>query len=99
MSLTDNEWWIQQLQGTSPIAQKAWEAYKRQADKKCAKSKEFKVGDRVYLSTKYIQSTQPFKKLGPKYTGPFSISKIINPVTVQSELPKKPEETPPCLSL
>lgn len=63
------------------------ESYKKQANKKRSKPKEFKVGDTVYLS-KYLQSRQSSKKLDPKYIGPFPISKIINPVTVQLELPK-----------
>lgn len=42
----------------------------------------------VTKSTKYLQSRQSLKKRGPKYIGPFSIIKIINPVTVQLDLPK-----------
>lgn len=52
------------------------------------KPKGFKVGDGVYLSTKYLQSTQQLKKLDPKYVGPFPIVIVINSVSVQLELPK-----------
>lgn len=50
--------WVAQLQSTWPIDFKAldckaWETYKKQTDKKCTKSKDSKVGDKVYLSAKY----------------------------------------------
>lgn len=39
--------------------QKARAAFKAQADKKRTEPKLFKVGDRVYLSTRFLQSLQP----------------------------------------
>lgn len=90
--------WIQ-LQNTWPVARRtleaAQEAFKWQANKMCAKQKEFKVGNWVYLSTKYIQSTQQSRNLGPKHMGSFSISKIINLVTVHLELPKNQKRIHP----
>lgn len=66
--------WIQQLQNSWPVAHRTLEAvqeaFKWQAKKMCAKQKEFKVGNRVYRSTKYIQSTQQSRNLGPKHMGP-----------------------------
>ncbi|XP_039212212.1 uncharacterized protein LOC120313890 [Crotalus tigris] len=66
---------------------KAEAAAKVQADKKRAEHKPFKVGDWVYLATKYLRLQVPCKKLGPKYVGPFQILKVVNPVTVQLRLP------------
>lgn len=39
----------------------AREACKRQADGKRVPQKEFRIGDKVYLSTKFLQSRQPCK--------------------------------------
>lgn len=81
--------WVVQLQNTWPIVlEKVQESYKKQDDKRCSKPKEFKIGDKGYLFTKYLQYRQSSKKLGLKYTGPFPVRKIINPVTIQLELPK-----------
>lgn len=67
--------------------QKAADEYKQQADKKRADPKPFQVGDRVYLSTKYLKLRTPSRKLGPKYVGPFTVTKVINPVPVALKLP------------
>lgn len=64
------------------------EAYKKQADKKHEEPKPFKIGDRVYLSTYFLQRLQPSKKLGHKFVGPFPTKCIINAVTVELDLPK-----------
>lgn len=66
---------------------KAAMQYKHDADKRRAAPPLFQVGDRVYLSTKYIKSKTPSRKLGPQYLGPFTISRVINPVTVALKLP------------
>lgn len=88
-TLTD---WIRTLQNTWPMVHKVleepWDAYKIQADKRRAPQKEFKVGDKVYLSTKFMQSRQPCKKLGPKYVGPLPITRVLNSVTVELKLTK-----------
>lgn len=67
-SLTE---WINVSQNTWPMVHRALddarEVFKRQADRKRVPQKEFRIGDRVYLSTKFLQSRQPCKKLNPKY--------------------------------
>lgn len=66
----------------------AREAYKKYVNKKKrAPQKDFKVVDKVYLSTKFLQSRQPCKKLGQKYIGSFPIIRVMNPVTVELKLP------------
>lgn len=63
----------------------AREAYKKQADKKHIKPKDFNVDDCIYLFTWNLQFWQPSKKLGPKYVGPFPIKRIMK---VELDLPK-----------
>ncbi|XP_013917631.1 PREDICTED: uncharacterized protein LOC106545554 [Thamnophis sirtalis] len=61
--------WHDQLHQFWPPTHKALEAahrvHKKQADQKRMKPKEYKVGDRVLSSTKFLQTTQKLKKLGP----------------------------------
>ena len=45
------------------------------------------IGDLVYLDARNITSLRPSKKLDYKKLGPFKVSKIINPVTFQLDLP------------
>lgn len=68
---------------------KTTKEYKQQADKRRTPGPTFKTGVRVYLSTKFIRLGLPSRKLGPKYIGPFPIRKIINPITVELELPAR----------
>ena len=48
----------------------------------------FQVGDLVWLSSKNISTTRPSKKLDYKRLGPFKITKQINPVAFELELPE-----------
>lgn len=65
-----------------------------QANKKRVEHKPFKIRDWVYLSTCFLQSLQPSKKLGPKFIGSFPITHIINPATVELLLPKSLQDHP-----
>uniref|UniRef100_A0A2D4MW34 Tf2-1-like SH3-like domain-containing protein n=1 Tax=Micrurus spixii TaxID=129469 RepID=A0A2D4MW34_9SAUR len=100
-TITSLKEWIHQLQNTWPVVRKALSdaraAFKAQADKKRTQPRPFKVGDRVYLSTKFLQYLQPSKKLGPKIIGPFSVTQIINPVTVELLLQKNIRQVHPYL--
>ena len=49
----------------------------------------FEVGDMVMLSTKYLKSIQPKKKLNKSYEGPHKVVKVINQNAYQLELPPK----------
>jgi hypothetical protein len=48
----------------------------------------FKVGDKVWLSTRNIRTTRPCKKLEYKRAGPYTVSKIINQKSYKLDLPK-----------
>ncbi|KAK9395409.1 hypothetical protein NXF25_018770 [Crotalus adamanteus] len=90
-SLHTPQTWISQITGlwgrVKEAQVKAEEAVKAQADKKRAEHKPFRVGDWMYFSTKYLRLKIPCKKLGPKYVGPFQVTKVINPVTIRLQLP------------
>ena len=47
----------------------------------------FKVGDKVWLSTRNLQTRRPSKKLDYKRIGPYTISKQINAVAFELSLP------------
>ena len=49
---------------------------------------ELQVGDRVYLKTDHLPRAQGLSsKLLPKWTGPYKVLKLINPVAVELDLP------------
>lgn len=54
------------------------ETQKRQADQKREPQKEFRIGDGVYLSIKFLELGQLCKKLGPEYISSFLIIQIVN---------------------
>ena len=39
----------------------------------CSSAFDFKVDDKVFVKTKFFQTTQPSKKLSKKYLGPYKI--------------------------
>ena len=66
--------------------QRAQQQQSQQANRK-RRDDEFKVGEQVYLSTDKLNITSGVSKLNPKFIGPFTITKVINPVAVQLQLP------------
>ncbi|SMR53220.1 unnamed protein product [Zymoseptoria tritici ST99CH_1E4] len=51
-------------------------------------AKTYKVGDCVYLSTRYLKSIRPSEKLDHKYVGPYRIQRVVNDVAYTLELPE-----------
>lgn len=48
---------------------------------------DFKMGDKVWLSTANIKLTRPMRKLSERFIGPFEIIEIISPNAVKLKLP------------
>jgi hypothetical protein len=70
----------QQVQEAMLIAQQQW-AYSKYL------GRTFKIGDKVWLEGHNLQTEQPTVKLAPKHHGPFSIKKVLSPITYQLTLP------------
>ncbi len=67
--------------------QRARRRCKMTADLRRSDSPPYQTGQKVWLSTRDIRLRLPCKKLAPRYVGPFTIQKQINPVTFQVKLP------------
>uniref|UniRef100_A0A8C1CJZ3 Chromo domain-containing protein n=1 Tax=Cyprinus carpio carpio TaxID=630221 RepID=A0A8C1CJZ3_CYPCA len=63
------------------------ERTKAKADRHRSKPPVYVVGQKVWLSTNNIPLRSVSNKLAPKFIGPFTITKIISPVTVRLKLP------------
>jgi len=70
------------------LRQNLLEAQTRQSKYAGRKEMIFKVGDKVWLSTRNIHTTRPCKKLDYKRAGPYTGSKMINRNAYKSDLPK-----------
>ena len=49
----------------------------------------FKKGDKVLLESTNLKLSYPYRKLAPKWEGPFTITEVLGPVTFKLGLPKK----------
>ncbi len=68
--------------------EKAQQRQKRYVDEH-RREVTFTVGDRVLLSTKNLPMRQGYsKKLLPRFIGPFTVTRVINDVSVQLDLPQ-----------
>ncbi|XP_068089245.1 E3 ubiquitin-protein ligase RNF213-like [Hyperolius riggenbachi] len=85
------EHWSETLKGiwmkVKQNLKKAFLTQKRQADKRQSVEWRFTPGDLVWISTRHLSLRQPSVKLGPKFIGPYPISKRINEVTYMVSLP------------
>ena len=61
---------------------------KTQADKHCTEAPDYKVGDKVWLSTTNLHLTCASKKLSERWVGPYVITKLIGNNAVELKLPQ-----------
>jgi hypothetical protein len=66
---------------------KAREDMRRYADFHRGQAPEYKVGDKVWLSTKNLNIDRPTRKLAERQIGPYEITKIISSNAVKLKLP------------
>ena len=69
---------------------KAQEEMKRQADRNRKEAEEYRVGDKVLISTKDFSielMKRVMKKLMEKFIGPYVVKKIVSENAVELELP------------
>ena len=59
----------------------------RYADFSRGDAPEYKIGDKVWLSTKNLNINRPTRKLAERQLGPFTIVKIISPNAMKLKLP------------
>ena len=56
---------------------------------KAGKPVTFQKGDKVLLESTNLKLSYPYRKLAPKWEGPFTIEEALGPVTFKLKLPKK----------
>ena len=61
---------------------------KTQADKHCTEAPNYKVGDKVWLSTTNLHLTHTSKKLSEHWVGSYVITKLVGNNTVELKLPR-----------
>jgi hypothetical protein len=79
---------LEGLEDTHQVLRKnILEAQKRQSKYAGGKEITFKVGDKVWLSTKHLWTTRPVKNLDYKRTGLYMVNRFINKNAYKLDLP------------
>uniref|UniRef100_A0A8C6PAB7 Gypsy retrotransposon integrase-like protein 1 n=3 Tax=Nothobranchius TaxID=28779 RepID=A0A8C6PAB7_NOTFU len=58
------------------------------ANRRRSAAPDYKVGDKVWLASTDVPLKGGLRKLLPRYIGPYSVSRVINPVAVRLDLPR-----------
>uniref|UniRef100_A0A8C5Q0K8 Gypsy retrotransposon integrase-like protein 1 n=1 Tax=Leptobrachium leishanense TaxID=445787 RepID=A0A8C5Q0K8_9ANUR len=89
-SVTD---WLQSLERCRFVARDsllaAQATYKAYADRHHSASPVYHVGQRVWLSTRFLHLSCPTRKLGPHFNGPFLVTALVGLVAVRLLLPRR----------
>ena len=76
------------LERTKENMEKAKTHMKRQADKHRSQAPDYKIGDKVWLSTENLKLTHASKKLTERWLGPYDITKRIGDNAIELRLPR-----------
>jgi hypothetical protein len=66
---------------------KAIERFRTAADRSRIPAPDYRIGQRVWLSTENIRTTRPSRKLAERRLGPFRIAEIVSRSAVRLDLP------------